>query len=337
MRSNNMSNLILLENEGVSKFMNQFEPDYTSIVYGDELLFKRETAFVVQIMNKNEYLMNIARNKPQSFRDAVINSASIGLSLNPSAGLAYLVPRKNEVCLDISYMGLIKLAQDAGAVKDVKADIVYQNDEFMINGVFDEPTHKYNPFSDRGNIVGAYVVARTIDDTYLTTVMDIKEINEIKESSESWKNPKSRAHSPWFKHAGEMIKKTVIRRAYKMWPKTTNQNIIQKAINLSDDAQGIEFKSDYQIEQDELDKDFPIDPALKVIGSPDYMIQNAKHRGKQLKDIDESELEDYFFTLEKRHEKNDAKGWELEIKSSISKYLSNLSLNENQIGEEDEC
>lgn len=74
-----------------------------------------------------------------------------------------------------------------------------------------------------------------------------------------------------------------------------------------------------------LEEDYPIPEEEKEIGSPDYRIQHAKFRGKQLKDIDRRELEDYVFAIDKRKEnKGVLKDWENEVYLSITNYLTNL-------------
>lgn len=321
-----MSNLQVNENDKLVAFVNGLEDEFLRVQESRDISFTQEAYFAIQLLEKNDYTMKIARSNSKSLKRAVINVATIGLSLNPSMGLAYLVPRKNEVCLDISYLGLIKLAQDTGSIKDVKAEVVYSGDEFSINGAFSEPTHKFSPFGERGEIVGAYVVARTAENSFLTTTMSIDEIHIIRDSSESYKNPKTREYSPWTKHHNEMAKKTVIRRAYKSWPKTNTAHLLEKAIEVSDHAQDIEFvqqKTEYQLEQEQLDKDFPIPPEEKEIGAPTYRVQNAKFRGQQLKDIDIEDMADYIDTLKTRHEKNAPKSWELELITSMSEYLEN--------------
>jgi recombination protein RecT len=318
-------------NNKLEGFINNLESEFLKVQENKELSFKQEAYFAIQVLQKNDYTMNIARTNPTSLRSAVINIATTGLSLNPSMGLAYLIPRKNEICADISYLGLIKLAQDSGSIKDVKAELVFKKDNFFINGAFKEPTHTYSPFEDRGELVGAYVVATTPENSFLTTIMSIAEILEIRDSSESYKNEKTRRYSPWTNHTGEMIKKTVIRRAYKMWPKTNKTKTLEKAIIVSDEAQAIEFKTEYQKEQEQLEKDFPIPPEEKELGASTYRIQNAKYRGKQLKDIDCEELSGYLETLDKRHEKHPPKSWELEVKLSIFEYLNSIEKEAKEI------
>ncbi len=196
----------MVANEKLVGFLNGLREDFVKVQVNKGLDFQQEAFFATQILTKNDYTMRIARGNTTSLANAVINVATIGLSLNPTIGLAYLVPRKNEICLDISYLGLVKLAQDSGAIKDVKAELVFEKDHFQINGAFNEPTHTYSPFGERGDLVGGYVVARTPDNSFLTTVMTIDEILEIRYASVSYKNEKTRSYSPWSKFEGEMIK-----------------------------------------------------------------------------------------------------------------------------------
>ncbi|STS93447.1 RecT protein [Klebsiella grimontii] len=57
------------------------------------------------------------------------------MSLNPAQKLAYLVPRKGAICLDISYMGLMHIAQQSGAIKWCQSAIVRKNDQFHREGL----------------------------------------------------------------------------------------------------------------------------------------------------------------------------------------------------------
>lgn len=318
----------LTVNEKLQNFIYDIEPDFKKVQVNNDISFAQQAMFALLLLEKNSYTLKIARGSPNSLRNAVINVATIGLSLEPTAGLAYLIPRKNEICLDISYLGLIKLAQDAGSIIDVKADVIREEDTFLITGAFTAPTHTYQPLKPRGKIIGAYVVVSTPHGSFLTTVMPIDEIFEIRNASESYKNEKTRNYSPWVRFEGEMIKKTVIRRAYKMWPKTKHTSVLEKAIAVSDNAQAIEFKTEYQIEKEAIDEDFPIPPEEKEIGSPEYRIQNAKLRGKQLKDVDPDELFNYSELIAKRHEKHDPKQWELDVKYSIDEYLKSIEQEE---------
>lgn len=191
---------------------------FASVLTDRTLNFEREAEFAIQTITGNDFAMKIAMSNKQSVFNAVTNIAAIGISLNPAKRQAYLVPRDGKICLDISYMGLMDLAMATGSIKWAKAEIVYQQDSFALNSFDKPPTHTYSPFSrDRGEVSGVYVVVKTADGDYLTDCMSRDEIDSIMNRSQSAKSGKS---SPWKTDYNEMAKKTVVKRAYKYWPKT---------------------------------------------------------------------------------------------------------------------
>lgn len=202
--------------------------------------FEREAGFAIQMIAGNDYALKVAMANKQSVIDAVTNVAAIGISLNPAKKQAYLVPRKSKICLDLSYMGLIDLAIQDGGIKWAQAKIVYENDEFALNGLDAPPFHKHNPFSkQRGEMVGVYVVVKTAEGEYLTHPMEISEVFAIRDRSESWKRNEPGKRGPWETDPGEMIKKTCVKQAYKYWPKTDR---LDKAIHYlnTDGGEGLE-------------------------------------------------------------------------------------------------
>jgi len=195
---------------------------FASVLTDRSINFDREAEFALQTLYGNDYAMKIAMQNRSSVIAAVVNIAAIGISLNPAKKQAYLVPRDGKICLDISYMGLMDLAIDSGSIRWGQAELVYESDLFELVGVDKEPIHKRAPFSrNRGEIVGAYVVVKTPEGDYLTTAMSVDEINDIRDRSSAWKAWVSKKKScPWVTDWGEMAKKTVVKRAYKYWPKT---------------------------------------------------------------------------------------------------------------------
>ncbi len=181
----------------------------------------------------------------EAVRNAITNVAAIGISLNPAKKQAYLVPRKVKgvvsICLDISYIGLVDLAVATGSILWAQAAVVREHDNFVINGFDKPPTHGHDPFAGaeaRGPIKGAYVVVKTCDGEYLTHTMDIAAIYAIRDRSESWKSyvdKKAKGEyanaGPWGTDEGEMIKKTVVKQAYKYWPKTERTERVDEAIH----------------------------------------------------------------------------------------------------------
>lgn len=222
-----MSNDIALLSEAVYALRENF----TTVAVDRGVNFDKEAGFALQILSATEFMMKAAMNNRASVENAITNIAAIGISLNPAKKQAYLVVRKGVICLDISYMGLIDLAVGAGAILWAQANIVRKHDNFIVNGFDKPPTHGHDPFAGaeaRGAIVGAYVVVKTPDGEYLTHTMDIDSIYSIRDRSEAWKAGQK---GPWKTDEGEMIKKTVVKQAYKYWPKTAKSERLDQAIH----------------------------------------------------------------------------------------------------------
>lgn len=203
--------------------INDQRDQFLSVVADPSIEFAREAQFAIQIIEGSTYLQGIVRQNPNSLKAAINNIAAIGISLNPAAKLAYLVPRDGKVCLDISYMGMMHLAQQTGAIQWGQANLVREGDIFELQGIGKEPYHKYSPFSTERNtqpVVGAYVVVKTDTGDFLTECMSIEEIHAIRDRSSAWKAWLSKkTKCPWVTDEGEMIKKTVVKRAAKYWPR----------------------------------------------------------------------------------------------------------------------
>jgi recombination protein RecT len=199
--------------------------------------FEREAGFAVQILQNNSYLLGVAEKDRASMIAAVTNVSAIGISLNPAKKQAYLVPRGGKVCLDISYMGLLDLAIASGSIQWGQAEVVCEEDTFTLRGFDKAPLHDFAPFSKtRGAVVGVYVVVKTASGDYLTDTMTIAEVLAIKARSETGKKDTG----PWKTDFNEMAKKTVIKRAYKTWPKTERLDTAIHHLN-TEGGEGINF------------------------------------------------------------------------------------------------
>jgi len=221
------------------------EPIFDRVSVDKGIVFAREAEFAIQIVCGNDYMRGIACENPQSLRDAVTNISAIGISLNPAKKQAYLVPRKGGITLQISWMGLLDLAIQSGSILWGQAELVYEADAFELNGYDKAPTHKRQPFSkERGAIVGTYVVVKTIDGDYLTATMPIDEVFAIRDRSDAWNAWLTKKKKcPWVTDEGEMIKKTVVKRASKSWPKSERLDKAVHHLN-TEGGEGITFDSE---------------------------------------------------------------------------------------------
>ncbi|EOV8087920.1 recombinase RecT [Providencia rettgeri] len=231
----------------VYEIINPLKTEFEQVCSEPSIAFKRESEFAMQIFANNDFLANVAVNNVVSVRSAVMNIAAIGISLNPAQKLAYLVPRDKKVCLDISYMGLMHIAQQSGAIKWCQSSIVRQNDNFQLTSIDTAPRHEYNAFAtqeQRGEIVGAYTVVKTEDGDYLTHTMAIADIYAIRDRSSAWKAWISKkAKCPWVTDEEQMILKTVVKQAAKYWPRRERLDQAIDYVN-TEAGEGIDFKNE---------------------------------------------------------------------------------------------
>lgn len=190
---------------------------------GTTVDFKTEMLYASQLMMNNDYLCKVALTNPLSLRNAFSQVAASGLTLNPSRGFAYLVPRDGQVILDISWRGMVKAAVNDGAIKDCIVEVVYSGDKFEYRGKRVSPVHTFNPFDKkekRGDFIGAYVEALLPDGRIHVEAISSEEIYAAREASELWSRKKK---GPWVDFFVSMVKKTAIKIARKYWPQTSHK------------------------------------------------------------------------------------------------------------------
>lgn len=238
----------------VFEIVNPLKGDFEQVCAEPSITFKRESEFAMQIFANNDYLAKVAAQNGTSTRSAVMNIAAIGITLNPAQKLAYLVPRKGAICLDISYMGLMHIAQQSGAIKWCQSAIVRKNDRFMRTGIDRPPTHEFNEFDtieQRGDVVGAYTVVKTDEGDYLTHTMRAEDIFAIRDRSEAWKKylTDNSKKCPWVTDEEQMILKTVVKQAAKYWPRRERLDNAIDYVN-TEGGEGINFNQERGQERD---------------------------------------------------------------------------------------
>ncbi len=222
--------------------MSKAEPKFTELSKqaGVPVSWQIEANHARQLIEKNDYSMKVANSNPKSLRDAIINVATVGLSLNPAQALAYLVPRDGNIVLDISYIGLLKLATDTGMVVWARAEMVHGSDRFKANGPAAMPDHEYDPFSERGDFRGVYCIAKLHNGDILAEFMSAQQIYDVRNTSMAYLKAKK---GPWVTWFDQMAKKTVIKRAFKTWPKTDGSERLAEAIGILNEHEGLDQDS----------------------------------------------------------------------------------------------
>ena len=183
-----------------------------NLIGKDEAL--RELGFAQQIIAKSPTLQKCSSN---TIIDAVVNASRANVTLNPALRLAYLVPRKGAATLDISYMGLITILKKSGGCKYVDAFIVYQDEDFNYNpalGTIQHTPHFATTEAEQKarKMIGCYSRAVLPSNDTVFCYMPYWEIEKVKRFSEGSESK----WSAWTTWEEEMVKKSVIKRHFKM-------------------------------------------------------------------------------------------------------------------------
>jgi recombination protein RecT len=137
--------------------------------------------------------------------------------LSPVKKQCYFIAYGNKLQLSRSYLGAIAVAKRVGNVKEVRANCIFEGDEFDYE--IDVNTGrlkilKHKPSLENINlskIRGAYAIVLYNDET---TSVEIMNIDQIKSA---WNQGKAKGNSPAHQNfSDEMAKKSVINRALKI-------------------------------------------------------------------------------------------------------------------------
>ena len=259
----------------------------------DESVYIKEIGFAIQQIKGNRQLQTCDGD---SIQDAILNIARTGASLNPILKQAYLIPRKGKCCLDLSYIGMIKLAVDSGSVFDMDATCVFSNDEFFYEMGL-EPKLKHVPSleGDRGEFIFVYAVAILSTGIRKFIVLNKAEIEKIRKCSQAPDSPM------WKDFYEEGCRKTVIKKLYKLLPQTDK---LSNAIWVVNQHEGIDFEAIKETNAQKLmDKFKKPEETVTIEEPPQIEKANPKKTSKLLdKCYKCSKNDDYMMTLEQRKE-----------------------------------
>lgn len=201
-------------------------------------------AIVVAAVADNMDLLDCDRG---SLLKACLNAAELGLSLNKNMGEADILKvwdgrmKKNVAQFRPRYKGLMKLALQAGEVLKIESRLVYEKDVFEVEeGIEPRIIHKHG-LSDRGEKIGAYCVWKLKNGETQFEIMSKEEILSIRNRSSS-KTKEGVIVGPWKTDEAEMWRKTVVRRASKYMPLSTEA---QRAVMVDNQAEGVIEADEY--------------------------------------------------------------------------------------------
>jgi recombination protein RecT len=198
----------------IQTWKSAIKDSYTKFELINPARAKTELGFANQIFQGSPTLQKCT---PESIINAVVNVARTSVTLNPVMRLAYLIPRGNKCVLEFSYMGMVAMLKDNNCIKNISAKIVYKDEEFNYDMATNLIHHIpiYAESEEKNNertILGCYSRAVLFTNDVVYEYMAMWEIDKIKKNSANSHSE----HSAWKTDPLEMIKKSVIKRHFKM-------------------------------------------------------------------------------------------------------------------------
>lgn len=185
---------------------------------GTALAPERFTRIVLTTLSSNRQLQQC---KPETFLGAMMQAAQLGVEPNTPLGQAYLIPYRNhgqlECQFEIGYKGLLALFYRSGG-KDLQSHEVYENDTFEFEFGLEPKLRHVPAMRDRGQVIAYYAVWRTKDGGY---GFDVMSVEDIRAHMHKFSKAAEKGFSPWSTNFDEMAKKTVIKKALKYAPLST--------------------------------------------------------------------------------------------------------------------
>lgn len=181
------------------------------------------TLHLIAKLSENPKIYQMFTDKVNIANSARIVTILVNLDLPFSShDMYYLVPYKNNLSLQISYLGMLEIAYRAG-VYNVQAKVVYVDDEFDF-GFGNSNFYSHRP-KFKSKIPAFYYATAKIaskgskqDAELLLEVMSQEEMLVFKSK---YSKPSRDLGKPnlWDVHFEEMAKKTVLKRILKLCPK----------------------------------------------------------------------------------------------------------------------
>ena len=185
---------------------------------GTALAPERFTRIVLTTLSSNRQLQQC---KPETFLGAMMQAAQLGVEPNTPLGQAYLIPYRNhgqlECQFQLGYKGYLSLFYRSGG-KDLQAHEVYENDTFEFEFGLEPKLRHVPAMRDRGQVIAYYAVWRTQEGGY---GFDVMSVEDVRDHMRKFSKAAEKGFSPRSTNFDEMAKKTVIKKALKYAPLST--------------------------------------------------------------------------------------------------------------------
>lgn len=289
--------------------------------------FDKFQAIVVAAVGSNPDLLDCDRG---SLLKSCIQAAELGLSLNPTLGEGDILKvwnnrsKKYDAQFRPRYMGLMKLARQSGEVMKIEAEIVRENDDFMIQKGDDPRLEHRIKLGKRGDMIGAYCIWTLKDGNKQFEVMDRDQILAIRDRSSS-KTKEGKIVGPWATDEEEMWRKTVVRRASKYMPRATDAFVNAVALdNLHEVGHDVEIQNGEVIDvtADVIEHEVHAEEVVQEQAKPaqsqmERIAQKMSRAEPAPKDAEPEDAEVEIAMLHVKHDGDGDEDWDLWVKEAI--------------------
>lgn len=174
----------------------------------------------------------LANCTPMSFIAALMNAAQLGVEPNTPLGQAYLIPYKNKGTLEcqfqLGYKGLIDLAYRTGQIQIIQAQAVREFDYFEYQYGLDSRLIHKPVDGERGEMTFIYGLFKLTNGGY---GFEVSSKSDMDSFASKYSKSFGSKYSPWAECYEDMAKKTVIKRALKYAPVSSD---FQKALSMDE-------------------------------------------------------------------------------------------------------
>ncbi len=180
---------------------------------------------------------------------SVMDAAAFGLFPNSLTNEGHLVPfysnkEKTHLCqFMVGYKGLLKMANNSGAIAGVDVRAVYENDEFAY-GYGLVPYLNHVPASgERGAFAYAYAIVRYKEpgSTPSFEVINSADAEAHGKRFSKSKNKSGQMYGPWADDLEAMAMKTVLRKALKYVPLSTKSEKLAEIVHRDEYQEAIDI------------------------------------------------------------------------------------------------
>ena len=179
-----------------------------------EVLGKRAPQFCSSVIAISQQ-RHLQMCNPESVLASAMVAATLNLPVNPTLGLAYLVPYKGQAQFQIGYKGLVQLAIRSGQYKHLNAFSVFEGQIASINRRTGEIEFD-DSVDETGDPIGFGAYLETVNGYQHTVYWSREQIEQHAERfSQAFRSKKY--DSPWISDFESMAKKTVLKNLLTHW------------------------------------------------------------------------------------------------------------------------